>query len=49
MARIDHDVNGCPYRSSMIYEHEHREDEECGCNTFDDLDANVLYTICEVA
>ena len=33
----------------MIYENEDREDEECGCNTFDDLDDNVLYTICEVA
>ena len=48
LARIDHDVNGCPYRSSMIYENEDREDEECGCNTFDGLGCNVLYTICEV-
>ena len=32
----------------MIYENEHSEDEECGCNTCDDLDGNVLYTICEV-
>ena len=32
----------------MIYENEDREDEECGCNTFDGLGCNVLYTICEV-
>ena len=36
------------YWPSMIYENEHSEDEECGCNTCDDLDGNVLYTICEV-
>ena len=36
------------YWPSMIYENEHRENEECGCNTCDDLDGNVLYTICEV-
>ena len=32
----------------MIYENEDREDEECGCNTFDGLGCNVLYTIGEV-
>ena len=36
------------YWPSMIYENEHREYEECGCNTFDGLGCNVLYTICEV-
>ena len=36
------------YWPIMIYENEHRENEECGCNTCGDLDGNVLYTICEV-
>ena len=36
------------YWPSMIYENEHSEDEECGCNTCGDLDGNVLYTICEL-
>ena len=33
------------YLPSMIYENEHSEYEECGCNTCGDLDCNVLYTI----
>ena len=36
------------YWPSMIYENEHSEDEECGCNTCGDLDCNVLDTIYEV-
>ena len=36
------------YWPSMIYENEHSEDEECGCNTCNALGCNVLYTICAV-
>ena len=47
------DEGTCPmlqhlYWPSMIYENEHSEYEECGCNTCGDLDGNVLYTICAV-